>query len=165
MSGMTPVGQKGQTGQQEAVALPYGRHDEPGNAGADDARQIEHGRVQGDRIGQEVGPIDHLADARLSRGHVEGVDGTQKNADHEDNRIARPLGQSQEPHEQGDEEEHELRRLNQALLVDAIDQGPGEKAQDEDRDLARKIVGAGPKGSSSIILRFFSGSVTPVSLS
>lgn len=84
-------GQKGQASQQETIALPYGRHDEPGEAGTDDARQIEHGRVQGDSIGQAFGSIDHLADARLPCGHVEGVDGSQKDADHEDNRIARPL--------------------------------------------------------------------------
>jgi len=69
---------------QEAVAFAGDGNDHTGERRADEARQVDHGRVHGDGVAEVLFVFYHLDEEGLAAGHVEGVDRALKGAEPDD---------------------------------------------------------------------------------
>ncbi len=69
---------------EEAPAFAIERDDHAGERGADEARNIDDGRVERDRVAEVALVIDHFDQKGLAAGHVEGIDQPLKHAEGED---------------------------------------------------------------------------------
>lgn len=67
-------GDVGDRVDQEAPTFADGGDDGAADGRPDDARGVEHRRVQGDGVGQVGAVLDHLDDEGLPRRRIEGVD-------------------------------------------------------------------------------------------
>ena len=124
-------GDEAQAVQEEGRRHAESGDEQPGHGGPDDARPIEHERVEGDGIG-EVGLADEIGDIGLTRGDVDRA--AQPVDQREDGHV--PVPDLPGPDEQGQRERlHHHRRLGQQddpPLREAVAHGAADGRQDED---------------------------------
>ncbi len=109
------------------------RDREAGDGRADDARDVEAGRVEPHGVG-EVGLVDHLGDEGLARGGVErGGDPEHEGQDVDVPDLHRAGDRQDAQHHRGGGHA-DVRHLEQAALGDPVGDDAGERRQQQDRE-------------------------------
>ena len=118
-----------------APALVRQGDDHAGHARADEARRIEHRRVQGDGIAQIALVLDQRDDERLPAGHVERVDDALEDADDDQPANRNGAGKGQPGKHERDDHRRGLRADQQPVAVPAVDEDSRERGEEERREL------------------------------
>src|SRR5208337_3015396 len=123
---------------QEAPSLAGGRDQHAGERRANEAGDIDHGRVDGDGVAQVGAIVDHLHHERLAAGHVEAVDDALRNAEGQDPGNIDVAGECECG--EGERLQHGgcLRPYKDLAAVEAVNPDACEGSNDEGGNLACK---------------------------
>ena len=119
---------------EEAPALADDGYQQAGNGRTDNARRVEHGRVQRDGV-HEVGLADHLHDEGLARGDVEGVDHAEQRGKHEDVPDLDGVGEGQSREDEGQQHGGGLGGDDHAPAAVTIGDDAGDGGEQKERNL------------------------------
>ena len=105
---------------------------DPGNGRPDDARAVEDGRIEGDRVGDVVA-ADHLHHERLASGHVHRVDQAQKEREDEDVPDHDDVEVSEQAQGERQQAQRDLGSDHGPSFGPDVGDDPSEEAQKQDR--------------------------------
>ncbi len=106
-----------------------------GDCRADDARAVEHGRVQGDGIHQ-VFAADHVDEECLPRGNVERIDHTESGGQHHDLPHLDAMGEGERRENRRQNHRRDLRADDHAPAIMTVGHDATDWRHDEHGDLA-----------------------------
>ena len=119
----------------KAPAFADFRDQDSGDGGANDARAIEHRRVESDGVHQ-VFLADHVDQEGLASGDVEGVDHAEQSGKDKDVRDLDAVGQGEPGEDSGEDHGSDLGGDDEALAIDAVGGDASKGSDEKDRNLA-----------------------------
>ena len=123
----------------EAVAFADRGDDEAGEGRADEAGDVDHGRVEGDGVAEVllvISSSDHLDEEGLAAGHVEGVDEALHHAERDDLVDGDDLGEGERGEDERLDCREDLGPDEEVAAVEAVDEDAGEGREQEGGNLA-----------------------------
>jgi hypothetical protein len=123
--------------RKEAPAFADFRHEDSGDRRADDARAVEHGRVQ--RYGvHQILLADHVNEKGLAAWDVEGVDDAEQRGENEDVPDLNDSGERQSAQNKGENHRSGLGSDDDLLAVFPVGDDAPQRSHQENRELARE---------------------------